>query len=646
MATSFKTPGVYVEEISTFPPSVAQVETAIPAFIGYTEKAFIDGIDYHDGTGIIKPIKISSLPDFEFLFGAAPDPTTIEVDLKSDNSVNSANINGVNLLYDTIRMFYINGGGACFIVSVGAHRPLATPVNKDKLIAGLNSLEKVDEPTLLVIPETVHLSDSNAGEVHAAMLSQCNKLQDRFAVLDIVNGDKEATPPSFDPIDAFRNNVGMNNLKYGAAYYPWIKTTLSFKIDYDAIILGDFTKEGSPVASIKSFFNSTLINTIDNKDLDIVSAAAVPSVLPVVPGTPTLANLPAYASAIFDYFKEFFDLTFVDNDPLITSSSAAIQARYVKDGSAFHNLLKTFYDYMHYSDTTNGGPSPWAAPGLGDISVAPLDPAIAFPSLTFGIPSNIGNNIFPAAGTAVAAAPFFEILQDKLNALVQIFRNELSATRSNTTDTLGEVDAVYRGIVTAIRLQNVILPPSGAMVGLYAYVDDNRGVWKAPANVSITAVSGPTVNISHEEQESLNVDVVAGKSVNAIRLFKGKGTMVWGARTLAGNDNEWRYVPVRRFFNMAEESIKKASEQFVFEPNDANTWVKIRAMIENFLILQWRAGALAGAKPDDAFYVRVGLGETMTADDILNGLMNIEIGMAVVRPAEFIVLKFSHKMQE
>jgi phage tail sheath protein FI len=645
MATSFKTPGVYVEEISTFPPSVAQVETAIPAFIGYTEKAFIDGINYHDGTGIIKPIKISSLPDFEFLFGAAPDPTTIEVDLKSDNSVNSANINGVNLLYDTIRMFYINGGGACFIVSVGAHRPLATPVNKDKLIEGLNSLEKVDEPTLLVIPETVHLSDSYAGEVHAAMLSQCNKLQDRFAVLDIVNGDKEATP-SLDPVDVFRNNVGMNNLKYGAAYYPWIKTTLSFKIDYDAIILGDFTKEGSPVASIKSFFNSTLIDTIDNKDLDIVSAAAVPSVLPVVPGTPTLANLPAYASTIFDYFKEFFDLTFVDNDPLITSSSAAIHARYVKDGSAFHNLLKTFYDYMHYSDTTNGGPSPWAAPGLGDISVAPLDPAIAFPSLTFGIPSNIGNNIFPAAGTAVAAAPFFEILQDKLNALVQIFRNEISATRSNTTDTLGEVDAVYRGILTAIRLQNVILPPSGAMVGIYAYVDDNRGVWKAPANVSITAVSGPTVNISHEEQEGLNVDVVAGKSVNAIRPFKGKGTMVWGARTLAGNDNEWRYVPVRRFFNMAEESIKKASEQFVFEPNDANTWVKVRAMIENFLILQWRAGALAGAKPDDAFYVRVGLGETMTADDILNGLMNIEIGMAVVRPAEFIVLKFSHKMQE
>ena len=96
---------------------------------------------------------------------------------------------------------------------------------------------------------------------------------------------------------------------------------------------------------------------------------------------------------------------------------------------------------------------------------------------------------------------------------------------------------------------------------------------------------------------------------------------------------------------MVEESTKKATEPFVFEPNDANTWVKIRAMIENFLILQWRAGALQGAKPEEAFFVHVGLNETMTALDILEGRMIVEIGMAVVRPAEFIILRFSHKMQ-
>jgi Bacteriophage tail sheath protein len=122
--------------------------------------------------------------------------------------------------------------------------------------------------------------------------------------------------------------------------------------------------------------------------------------------------------------------------------------------------------------------------------------------------------------------------------------------------------------------------------------------------------------------------------------------LVWGARTLAGNDNEWRYVSVRRFFIFVEESTKKATEQFTFEPNDANTWVKVQAMIENFLTTQWRAGALQGIKPEHAFYVAVGLGKTMTPLDILEGRMIVEIGMAAVRPAEFIILRFSHKMAE
>jgi phage tail sheath protein FI len=148
------------------------------------------------------------------------------------------------------------------------------------------------------------------------------------------------------------------------------------------------------------------------------------------------------------------------------------------------------------------------------------------------------------------------------------------------------------------------------------------------------------------DQEDLNVDPGSGKSINAIRSFTGKGTLVWGARTLAGNDNEWRYVSVRRFFNMVEESSKKATAQFVFEPNDANTWVKVRAMIENYLTILWRQGALAGAKPEQAFFVKVGIGQTMTAQDILEGRMIVEIGMAAVRPAEFIILRFMHKMQE
>ena len=110
------------------------------------------------------------------------------------------------------------------------------------------------------------------------------------------------------------------------------------------------------------------------------------------------------------------------------------------------------------------------------------------------------------------------------------------------------------------------------------------------------------------------------------------------------NENEWRYVPVRRLYIFVEESVKKATEFVVFEPNDAKTWMRVKTMIENFLTSLWKKGALAGAKPEHAFFVKVGLGETMTYQDILNGIMNIEIGMAAVRPAEFIILKFSHKI--
>ena len=186
--------------------------------------------------------------------------------------------------------------------------------------------------------------------------------------------------------------------------------------------------------------------------------------------------------------------------------------------------------------------------------------------------------------------------------------------------------------------------PPARVAGVYAAVDRTRGVWKAPANVSLADVSGVAVKVNDRMQEDLNV-TSTGKSVNAIRAFTGKGSLIWGARTLAGNDNEWRYVPVRRFFNMAEESIKKATEPFVFEPNDRGTWVRVRAMIENFLTVQWRQGALAGAVTQQAFFVKVGLGETMTAQDILEGRMIVEVGMAVVRPAEFIILRFAHKMQ-
>jgi phage tail sheath protein FI len=213
-------------------------------------------------------------------------------------------------------------------------------------------------------------------------------------------------------------------------------------------------------------------------------------------------------------------------------------------------------------------------------------------------------------------------------------------------DSLYKSHPIISNLVLYLQRELSKLPPSGAIAGIYALTDATRGVWKAPANVSLNSVVAPSVTIDEKIQDTLNIDDVAGKSINAIRAFTGKGTLVWGARTLDGNSSEWRYVSVRRFFIMVEESAKKATMPFVFEPNDGNTWVKVRAMIENYLTVLWRQGALAGAKPEQAFFVKCGLGQTMTAQDILDGKLIIEIGMAAVRPAEFIIMRFAHKLQE
>ena len=205
---------------------------------------------------------------------------------------------------------------------------------------------------------------------------------------------------------------------------------------------------------------------------------------------------------------------------------------------------------------------------------------------------------------------------------------------------------LYNNIKKQLADQRVELPPSAAMAGIYARVDRDRGVWKAPANVSLSSVIGPTKQITNDDQELLNVDATSGKSINAIRAFPGKGTLVWGARTLAGNDNEWRYVNVRRLFIMIEESAKKATNFAVFESNDTTTWLKVKGMLESYLYGLWEQGALQGANPESAYYVACGLGKTMTPQDVLEGRLIVELGIAAVRPAEFIVLRFSHKLPE
>lgn len=203
---------------------------------------------------------------------------------------------------------------------------------------------------------------------------------------------------------------------------------------------------------------------------------------------------------------------------------------------------------------------------------------------------------------------------------------------------------VYKMILKEVQLEVNEMATSAAMAGVYTRVDNNQGVWKAPANLSIVGMDAPTVELSLLDQETLNVDL-DGKSINAIRTFT-RGPTIWGARTLDGNSLDWRYISVRRTVVMLEQSIKYAANAYVFEANDGQTWVTMRSMINNFLTGIWKRGGLAGASPQDAFHVSVGLGETMTANDILEGILRISVLIAVTRPAEFIEITFQQQQQK
>jgi phage tail sheath protein FI len=182
--------------------------------------------------------------------------------------------------------------------------------------------------------------------------------------------------------------------------------------------------------------------------------------------------------------------------------------------------------------------------------------------------------------------------------------------------------------------KRVTTPLSGHIAGVYARVDGQRGVHKAPANETILGVTGLAYHVTRAEQGELNQ---AG--VNCVRFFEREGCRIWGARTLADAASEWRYVPVRRLFCMIEESIQRGTRWVVFEPNDEPLWTRLRASVEMFLIDLFRQGAFQGAKPEEGFFVKCDR-STMTQADIDAGRVNLLVGFAPLKPAEFVVLRF------
>jgi uncharacterized protein len=538
-----KSPAVYNTEADAFPPSIVGVATATPAFIGYTEKAEINGEPV-----FLKPIRVASMADFENYFGGKFKPVYDIVEQKNPQNNNydfsvewqnssspsptgspspgdrhdfyleQAGTSEFNL-YDGMRLFYANGGGNCYVVSVGAYDD-GQQIKESDLLAGLNVIREQVGPTMLVIPDAVLLpadvSESEGEEpaeppdykpyrtspafqnVTRAMLAQCRDLQDRVAILDVYSTLSVVDQASLDKvINQFRVDVGDEALNYGMAYFPFLHTTL--------VGLSDYTYQNlNPLATLQSILRAEAINLYNDQ--------------------------PEKRTQVDKYINDMATKT------------------------------------------------------------TPEDVAQLNQNLSDAVP-------------------------------------------------------LFTDILRVVVEKNRILPPSAAMAGVYTFVDGTRGVWNAPANIDLNAIDRTTFKMNDTQQGDLNMPV-DGKAVNAIREFVGRGSVVWGARTLDGNSNDYRYIQVRRTIIYIEQSIKNALAAFAFAPNTATTWVTVTAMVSNFLSNLWAQGGLMGEKASDAFTVQCGLGSTMTGMDILNGYMIVQVTLQMIHPAEFIELTFKQQMQD
>ncbi len=557
----FKTPGVYIKEQDAFGSSVVAVPTAVPAFIGYTQQADIDG-----NSQLMKAVKIRTFPEYREIFGGGPD-TRFDLSVPGDGSMALTPTRDKYFMYSGINGFYANGGGQMYVISIGLY---GEEVDSEKMLKAIEILTREAEPTLLVIPDAVLLEKDDCYTVYKTMLQHCGiKMKSRFAILDVFNG---FNPKSMDAdVQDFREGVGSNALAFGAAYYPWVNTTLTpaSEVDY---------------------------RRIEDKDklIDILMDS-VRSTMGISEDGPSNPKLEEAAKLIASIKN---DLSNLDD---VGKKLAAIDKGFTK----------------------------------------PKDKDIAKVKASL---SATAQKLFPAEKASIDPNSPEGRKMVQIQAAINRIKDPNDDPKA-VHSVVSSLAPIYKTILKNVRESLNLVPPSGIMAGVYSLVDNSEGVHKAPANVSLNSVVKPSVNINSDDQEDLN-SPLSGKAINAIRSFVGKGVLVWGARTLDANSQDWRYIPVRRTMIMIQQSIKNAVEAYVFEPNVSRTWLKLKISIENFLGDVWKNGSLAGATPTQAYEVNVGLGSTMTPNDILEGIMRISVKAAITRPAEFIEITFEQKMQE
>jgi phage tail sheath protein FI len=264
---------------------------------------------------------------------------------------------------------------------------------------------------------------------------------------------------------------------------------------------------------------------------------------------------------------------------------------------------------------------------IEDISI------LAAPGSTFGYENGYGAQSATILGLLISHA-------ERMRYRIAVLDSGDGQSIAQVRAMRGRIDSKYAAfyypwirLMDPITQQEITVPPSGSVAGIYARNDRQRAVYKAPANEVVNLAAGFEVLLNRAQQDILNPE-----GINCFRFFEGRGFRLWGART-ATSDPEWKYVNLRRYFAYLERSIDRGTQWAVFEPNGEQLWANVRRTIEDFLFNEWQMGALLGDKPEKAYFVRVGFPSTMTQNDLDNGRLICLIGVAPLRPAEFVIFR-------
>jgi phage tail sheath protein FI len=647
-------PGVYINEV-TSPGVIAGVGTSTAAFIGPAVNGPIN-----------VPTRISSFDDFLKTFGQ----------LQPDGTFNPY-IPGSQRFYMAfgVRGFYDNGGRQAYVVRVGTAAAAAWDVKNtaaevafrvQAAIAGAaaNGITVATQLASATGAGGVALANpsSKIGAISGLNVTVAAGDGAKFRVGDVVTREDPAEPPASRA--AITQIVG-DTLTLSATI-PLLVVTDTLRI---ASILPTQTK--FRLASVTGIFSGSIVNLsgMDAAKAPIVEPALVSTVDPA--GFVTLATAPARTKTYSMSTAAGF------TTPVLISREFRLIVNVPgKAAQSFDNLSMVSQHPGYVFFAVSSPDFNIVSPATPPVAQVPnnLIPAVASVAQTVtGVddnPAGVGLSQYQAGLAALkdiqdvnivtipdaaANAGSFAIQQalvDHCIALTDRFAivdSLPSAAISGTPSVATQVTGIpnTRGYAALYypwlsvpdpsssgpTLQTLLVPPSGAMAGIYARTDNERGVHKAPANTDVRAVVGLERILSDAQQGPLNL---AG--VDVLRIFPGTSQVtVWGARTVDMAENDWMYVNVRRLMIYIEQSIKEGLRWAVFEPNGIPLWQRVKRTLNEFLTRVWQSGALFGATADKAFYVRVDEGNNPPALRAL-GQLNIEIGVAPVRPAEFIIV--------